>query len=330
LEECFGSKDSVTAVYDSVLTLKIATPQVVVNYALYLESLQYFEESYKVYERGIELFKWPMAFDLWNIYLAKFLDRCVLIGATGIKIERIRDLFEMAVDGCPEQFTMALYLVYGNFEEENGMTRRAMRIFDRATRAVPIDQRQKVYAYFVSRVIQHFGLLSAREVYERAVTNLPDVSASAMCLEFTALELRLGEVDRARAIFAHGSQLCDPRTNQSYWSAWHNFEVKYGNEDTYKEMLRIKRSVQAQYNTEVNYIAAQLAVARKKQLQASAAALSNGIQSGDTGTISFVPSTRPQEDDNPPRSPTIEINEVTQRAIPESVFGKVLQSKKPQ
>ena len=35
------------------------------------------------------------------------------------------------------------------------------------------------------------------------------------------------------------------------------FEVQHGNEDTYKEMLRIKRSVQAQYNTDVNFIASQ-------------------------------------------------------------------------
>ena len=49
---------------------------------------------------------------------------------------------------------------------------------------------------------------------------------------------------------------------------WHAFEVKHGNEDTFKvcsffkwssngqEMLRIKRSVQAQYNTDVGYVAA--------------------------------------------------------------------------
>ena len=36
-----------------------------------------------------------------------------------------------------------------------------------------------------------------------------------------------------------------------FWKAWHDFEVKHGNEDTFREMLRIKRSVQAQYNTQV-------------------------------------------------------------------------------
>jgi pre-mRNA-splicing factor SYF1 len=41
--------------------------------------------------------------------------------------------------------------------------------------------------------------------------------------------------------------------------------VQHGNEDTFKEMLRIKRSVQAQYNTDVNFIASQaLARAQKR------------------------------------------------------------------
>lgn len=33
---------------------------------------------------------------------------------------------------------------------------------------------------------------------------------------------------------------------------WHDFEVRHGNEDTFREMLRIKRSVQAQFNTQVS------------------------------------------------------------------------------
>ena len=39
---------------------------------------------------------------------------------------------------------------------------------------------------------------------------------------------------------------------KSYWKAWQDFEVRHGNEDTFREMLRIKRSVQAQFNTQVN------------------------------------------------------------------------------
>jgi pre-mRNA-splicing factor SYF1 len=52
-----------------------------------------------------------------------------------------------------------------------------------------------------------------------------------------------------------------------FWQQWHEFEVKHGNEDTFKEMLRIKRSVQLQFNTEVNLLSAQIQAGRDKQEQ---------------------------------------------------------------
>ena len=85
------------------------------------------------------------------------------------------------------------------------------------------------------------------------------------------METKLGEIDRARAIYSHASQMCDPRVTVEFWQVrnfhaalafcsasislfpqvWKDFEVKHGNEDTLREMLRIKRSVQAVYNTQV-------------------------------------------------------------------------------
>src|SRR3954463_8037941 len=84
-----------------------------------------------------------------------------------------------------------------------------------------------------------------------------------MCLRFAALERKLGEIDRARAIYAHASQFCDPRVNPRFWSEWNTFEIETGSEDTFREMLRIKRSVQAQFNTEASYLAAQTIGARQ-------------------------------------------------------------------
>ena len=39
-----------------------------------------------------------------------------------------------------------------------------------------------------------------------------------------------------------------------FWDTWKEFEIKHGNEDTVREMLRIKRSVQAIYNTQVRVL----------------------------------------------------------------------------
>ncbi|KAJ5697641.1 hypothetical protein N7488_011325 [Penicillium malachiteum] len=259
LVESVSSLDETRKVYERIFELRIATPQTVVNFANLLEENDYFEDSFKIYERGLDLFSYPVAFELWNLYLTKAVDR-------KIGIERLRDLFEQALDGCPPKFAKPLYLMYGNLEEERGLARHAMRIYERATRAVSDEDRFEMFEFYITKSASNFGLTSTRPIYERAIAALPDQEAKEMCLKFAEMERRLGEIDRARAIYGHASQFCDPRTNAPFWQKWEAFEVQHGNEDTFKEMLRIKRSVQAQYNTDVNFIASQ-AIARSQQKQ---------------------------------------------------------------
>ncbi len=257
LVESVSTLEETKKVYERIFELRIATPQTVVNFANLLEENKYFEESFKVYERGLDLFNYPVAFELWNLYLTKAVDR-------KIGIERLRDLFEQAVEGCPPKFAKVLYLMYGNLEEERGLARHAMRIYERATRAVSDDDKFEMFNFYITKSASNFGLTSTRPIYERAIAALPDKEARDMCLKFAEMERRLGEIDRARAIYGHASQFCDPRTTPTFWHRWEEFEVQHGNEDTFKEMLRIKRSVQAQYNTDVNFIASQ-ALARSQQ-----------------------------------------------------------------
>ena len=71
------------------------------------------------------------------------------------------------------------------------------------------------------------------------------------------MEASLHEIDRARTACVYGAQLADPRRNPEYWGEWHEFEVSHGNEETFCEMLRVKRGVQAAFST-VNYNAAEM------------------------------------------------------------------------
>jgi len=272
LVESVGTIEETRAIYDRIFELRIATPQTVVNYANLLEENKYYEDSYKIYERGLDLFSYPVAFELWNLYLSKAVTRQVAI-------ERLRDLFEQAVEGCPPKFAKSLYLMYGALEEERGLARHAMRIYERATRAVSDSDRAEMFTYYITKSASNFGLTSTRSIYERAIAALPDNEAKDMCLNFAEMERRLGEIDRARAIYGHASQFCDPRSTPIFWTKWEQFEVQHGNEDTFKEMLRIKRSVQAQYNTDVSFIASQ-AVARQQALQAQGP---DGDAGGDAG-----------------------------------------------
>ncbi|KAK5673439.1 pre-mRNA-splicing factor syf1 [Batrachochytrium dendrobatidis] len=258
VEESIGTPESTKAVYDRIMELKIATPQIIINYASFLEENKYFEESFRVYERGIDLFGYPIAFEIWNLYLVKFVARY-----GGSKMERIRDLFEQSLEKCPPKFAKTLFLLYADLEENHGLARHAMRIYDRATRAVSDEDRAEMFQIYISKATSSFGLVSTREIYQRALETLPDTQARDIAIKFADMETKLGEVDRSRAILAYASQFCDPRIDPKFWKVWHDFEVKFGNEDTFKETLRIKRSVQAKYNTDLSFISSQILAARQ-------------------------------------------------------------------
>lgn len=253
LEESVGTFQSTKAVYERILDLRIATPQIVINYGMFLEERGYFEESFKAYERGVALFRWPNVADVWHTYLSKFVGRY-----GGRKLERARDLFEQALDGCPPKYAKSIFLQYAQLEEHYGMARRAMAVYERATRAVLPSERRAVFEVSIARAAELYGVTHTRPIYERAIEVLDDDEARLMCLRFAAMECKLGEVDRARAIYCHCAQICDPRITPSFWQTWKDFELRHGNEDTIRELLRVRRSVQATYNTQVNFMASQV------------------------------------------------------------------------
>ena len=274
LEESFGTYKSCKAVYDHIIDLKIATPQIIINYGLFLEEHNYFEEAFRAYEKGIALFKWPNVYDIWNTYLTKFLKRY-----GGSKLERARDLFEQCLEHCPPEFAKSIFLLYAKLEEEHGLARHAMAVYERATTAVLTEEMFEMFNIYIKKAAEIYGVPKTRQIYEKAIETLPDEKAREMCVRFSEMETRLGEIDRARAIYAHCSQMCDPRITAEFWNTWKEFEVRHGNEDTMREMLRIKRSVQATYNTQVNMMSAQM-LSSAAQAAGTVSDLAPGMKDG--------------------------------------------------
>merc|ERR1712050_423784 len=66
---------------------------------------------------------------------------------------------------------------------------------------------------------------------------------------YARLESKLGEIARARGILVYASRFANPRHEKRFWEEWNQFEVQYGNEDTFRDMLRIKRSIGASFST---------------------------------------------------------------------------------
>ncbi|KAJ3698708.1 hypothetical protein LUZ61_002413 [Rhynchospora tenuis] len=244
LEESLGSLESTRAVYERILDLRIATPQIILNYAFLLEENKYFEDAFKVYERGVKIFKYPHVRDIWVTYLSKFVKR---YGKS--KLDRARELFEQAIEQTPAQEVKPLFLQYAKLEEDFGLAKRAMNVYDRAVKTVSDSEKLSMYEIYIGRAAEIYGVPKTRQIYEQAIeSGLPPNDVKAMCLKYAELERNLGEIDRARAIFIFSSNYADPRSDPDFWKRWKEFEIQHGNEDTFREMLRINRSVSASFS----------------------------------------------------------------------------------
>ncbi|KAI3941019.1 hypothetical protein MKX01_003739 [Papaver californicum] len=120
LEEGMRTLESTRAVYERILDLNIATPQIIINYA------------FNVYERGVKIFRYTHAKDIWVTYLSKFVKRY-----GKVKLERARELFEHAVQMAHAGNLKPVYLQYAKLEEDHGLAKRAMEVYDKAVKAIP-------------------------------------------------------------------------------------------------------------------------------------------------------------------------------------------------
>ncbi|RHY72741.1 hypothetical protein DYB30_012332, partial [Aphanomyces astaci] len=136
--------------------------------------------------------------------------------------------------------------------------------------------------------------------------------------EFCRFETLLGELVRARAIYAHIGQCCDPRQHEdSFWSKWHAFEIEHGNEETFLDMLRIKRSVQMLYAT-VNYIGT---AAGALNMVASS---TNQAPTSSTSSSTIVPGDAMETLEKEDQTTNDEEMDIDEQPVPEAVVrGKV-------
>lgn len=79
-----------------------------------------------------------------------------------------------------------------------------------------------MFNIYIKRCGEMQGITATREIYEKAIEALDEERAVRdMCLRYAELERKLGEIDRARAIYSHCSQTCDPRVRFVHISFFH-------------------------------------------------------------------------------------------------------------
>nr|GEX04728.1 hypothetical protein [Tanacetum cinerariifolium] len=83
-----------------------------------------------------------------------------------------------------------------------------------------------MYEIYIACAAEIYGGPETQEIYEQPISSegLPEKDAMMICIE-----------------------LADPRFDGDLWKKWHESEVNHGNEDTFRGMLRIKRSVSSRH-----------------------------------------------------------------------------------
>lgn len=67
---------------------------------------------------------------------------------------------------APPDAALPLYLAYAKLEEEHGLARHAMAVYERAVKAVADMARMHVYEIYIARAAEFFGATRTRDIYE--------------------------------------------------------------------------------------------------------------------------------------------------------------------
>lgn len=72
-------------------------------------------------------------------------------------------------DQAPPEEKKPLYLQWAKLEEDYGLAKRAMNVYDEAVRAVPNSEKMAMYEIYIARAAELFGVPRTRQIYEVTV-----------------------------------------------------------------------------------------------------------------------------------------------------------------
>ncbi|KAL7664729.1 Pre-mRNA-splicing factor SYF1 [[Candida] zeylanoides] len=248
--------ERVCLAYEKLIQLKIVTPLHVLNYAKFLEDWRLIDKSFAVYEMGVNLFKFPVSFEIWNVYLTKAVQSFKTFG-----VERTRDLFEQCLKVCPPNLATPVYVLYSNFEETNGLILKSIRILKSGVRkleeaetpASVVTAKCELYTLLVAKSIQIEDIEGTRAIYESIMSDaaLSYPQLVQFAFRFIEFETTNNQFTRVRSVFKYLAGLKPPSESDTVWDKWEAFELTHGDENTFKDMLRFKRIIYSQFEQEL-------------------------------------------------------------------------------
>lgn len=148
-----------------------------------------------VYERATQAVQPSEQYDMYNIYIKRAAE---IYGVT-----HTRSIYEKAIEVCFFTNRVEYQCLWSHHQIR--LPIRMQGIF-----SVLNNWIQYPLGYHVSSSSDHHYPLSSCSLLLQV---LSDEHAREMCQRFADMECKLGEIDRARAIYSYCSQICDPRVS---------------------------------------------------------------------------------------------------------------------
>lgn len=249
LEEARGLVEPTMAAYDQMIELKKCRIVNILAYGAFLREHEMNEKAYQIYEKGIALFGWPLSIDIWNVYIP------LALADKQIRTEHLRDLFEQAIKGAPPEYSHNMYILYASLERNRGLGDSELKVLERGVKHVSSEHKADLFKLLIMRTREKRGLLACRSIYEAALSVIPMtdmISIDQIAVEYVNLETTLGDLERARAILRYWATISQSISTGAAWKEWEEWERKWGDEQGFREMLRIKRSIGEQIRTNIS------------------------------------------------------------------------------
>lgn len=256
-------KDKLDAAYNKMMSLHVITLRLLFQHADFLIEKGEFQRSCSVFEAGIAAFESPTPRQrIWKEYLTKL-----------VKYERdsakVVDVFEACITSkLPGHLASEIFTFYAKYLEDQGSLTRSVTISQQGLRYLTqafsyrrntaencikiIDDKYQLYKKLFSDA--RFKLKDSslsRTIMTEGVqdTQLALPMIIELTIQFAQFEEMSNEFTRSRALYKHAGALAHPdnKVMAPIWTQWMQFEVNHGTEQSYKEMMKFKRTVKQEY-----------------------------------------------------------------------------------